>query len=48
MSLMGSVSLRLGPLMLVTALEHFFERHKDSATRSKARDEILFDEVRDS
>lgn len=32
--------------MLVTALQHFLERHKDSNTRSKARDEILFDEVR--
>lgn len=44
MSLTGSMGLRLGPLMFFTAVNHFLERHKDSATRSKARDEILFDE----
>lgn len=38
------MTLRLGPLMFLTAVNHFLERHKDSATRSKARDEILFDE----
>lgn len=44
MSLTASASLKIGPLMLVTAVNHFLDRHKDPETRSKARDEILFDE----
>lgn len=38
------MALKLGPLMFITALTHFLERHKNHESRSKARDELLFDE----
>lgn len=44
MALTTAAALKIGPLVLSTAIDHFLERHKDSETRSKARDELLFDE----
>jgi hypothetical protein len=46
MNLTGDVAMKLGPLMMMTALRHLLDRHPESGTRSKARDELLFDEVR--
>jgi len=44
MPLTGAMALKLGPLIFITALTHFLERHKNHESRSKARDELLFDE----
>lgn len=44
MPLVSSISMRLGPLVLVTFLKHFLER-KAVTQVSKARDEIFFDQV---
>lgn len=45
MPLAAGMGVRLGPLVFITALRHFLEKRLPEA--SKARDELLYDEVRE-